>query len=130
MPEDAKMQIGKRSSQNTSLQKQFIFMMFNSCPTKPKSSKTHIQTWHQEGLEPARDLIFSGSGDRPEGPQKTSRLAITGIRFGMIRGLSVLAALAFTGAAAFDGAVEQTVSAWGHVEGLGRDGVALDLDGS
>lgn len=48
----------------------------------------------------------------------------------MIRGLSVLAALAFTGAAAFDGAVDQTASAWGHVEGLGRNGVALDPDGS
>ncbi|MBV1858779.1 MAG: flagellar biosynthetic protein FliQ [Nannocystaceae bacterium] len=48
----------------------------------------------------------------------------------MIRGVCVLAALAFTGAAAFEGAVEETASAWAYVEGLGRDGVALDLDGS
>ncbi len=48
----------------------------------------------------------------------------------MIRGLSVLGALAFTGAAAFEGAVDQTAAAWGHVEGIGRDGVATNADGS
>jgi type III secretory pathway component EscS len=44
----------------------------------------------------------------------------------MIRGVAVVAALAFTAAAAFDGAVEQTTVAWGHVSRLGQDGLASD----
>jgi len=47
----------------------------------------------------------------------------------MIRGIGVVVALVFTGAAAFDGAVEQTSEAWLHVEDLGRRGVAMDGDG-
>lgn len=47
----------------------------------------------------------------------------------MIRGLGVVLAVALTGAAAFDGAVEQTSAAWEHVEDIGRHGVAMDGDG-
>ena len=47
----------------------------------------------------------------------------------MIRGLGVVLAVALTGAAAFDGAVQQTSAAWEHVEDIGRDGVAMDGDG-
>ncbi len=47
----------------------------------------------------------------------------------MIRGIGVVLALVFTGAAAFDGAVEQTIAAWAHVEDIGRSGVAMDGDG-
>lgn len=47
----------------------------------------------------------------------------------MVRGIAVVVALVFTGAAAFDGAVERTGVAWAHVEDIGRDGVAMDGDG-
>ncbi len=47
----------------------------------------------------------------------------------MIRGLGVVLAVALTGAAAFDGAVEHTSEAWEHVEDIGRHGVAMDRDG-
>ncbi|MCR9162209.1 MAG: hypothetical protein ACE37F_29135 [Nannocystaceae bacterium] len=47
----------------------------------------------------------------------------------MIRGLGVVLALVLTGAAAFDGAVQETSTAWQHVEDIGREGVAMDGDG-
>ena len=47
----------------------------------------------------------------------------------MIRGIGVVVALVFTGAAAFDGAVERTRAVWFHVEDIGRNGVAKDDDG-